>query len=128
MKLRFYARENIVASVPNAVLALRQHIPRIGRTFVPPKDGKPAMLPATPDAHEIDLDMESHVDVQLFEKYRRIAALDRDVWCADEATARAFATTYVPVEFTDGVWVAKQPDPPKLSKIASRIAGTEETK
>ncbi len=119
MKLRFFAREDALATVPGAVVALGQPIQRVGREFVPPKDGKPGSMPATKDAHEVDIAEGTPAGVQTFEAYRRLAGLG-DVWCADEATAQALGASFVPVEFKDGAWLKKPADPKPARKESDK--------
>ncbi len=103
MILRFFAREDILATVPDAPIALGQHIPRVGRTFVN------GTMPATKEPHDVDTDK---VSMQVVEAYKRMARFE-DIWCADEATAAMCGVQVLNLIFKDGAYVRA---PEKVSK------------
>ena len=97
MKLRFYARGDLLARVPGYAPIVGT-LPRyIGRT-ASVIDGITSH-PATKEAFEID--SESQHAPRLAKMARR-----GDVWCADVATAAHAGAEFAPVRFDSGEWIA----------------------
>jgi hypothetical protein len=105
--LRFYAREDALASIPGSRANIGQAANYIGRKYEKPdaKAGKPAKYPATPEAHEATFNLDKEDDRARFNRYVKIAKRG-DIWPADEATAKACDVDLPQVEFhkDDGEW------------------------
>lgn len=103
MILRFFAREDILATVPDSPIALGQHIPRVGRSFLKGE------MPATKEPHEVDT---SNVSMATVEAYKRMARFE-DIWCADAETAAFCGVQFLNLSFKDGAYTRA---PEKVSK------------
>lgn len=104
MKLRFYARDNLLVFVPgHARPAGGGSRPKyVGRTNDQAWQGTPKGRPASKEPYEVDSTDPSAT------RLCRIAATDCALWPADEATAKACGIKFVPVEIVDGVAVEKK--------------------
>ena len=96
MKLRFYAREDALATVPGFRAGIGQAMSYIGRKYEPP-----GRYPATKEAHEVDTDAVSVSDHHRYLDHGRRG----HVWCADAATATECNVDFVELTFKDGVWL-----------------------
>jgi len=96
MKLRFYARGDLLARVPGYTPRVGD-VPRyVGRSYAV-VDGL-GSHPASESSYE--LDSTSPLAARLCKFARR-----GEVWCADKDTAAAIGVAFVPVKFADGEWV-----------------------
>lgn len=105
MKLRFYARDDLMVREVGDVPRVGQPTRYYGRTFDPQTRG----YPATREAFEVESDSQ---DGEKCRKQCRKGTL----WAADEATASAIGVPFVAVEFVDGAWVKKLESRPARSK------------
>lgn len=115
MQLRFYARADLLVSVPGA-RPMQGESPRyVGRTRIPGEPNKGgASYPAQRDAFECDSDSDAG---------RRLAKLirrDSSLWAADEATARECGVEFVRVEFDteQSAWLPAKPAAPARAPAA----------
>ena len=99
MKLRFYAKEDALATVPGFRAGIGQAMSYIGRTYRAPGE-----YPAVKDAHEVDTEKLSVSDWHRYLDHGRRG----HVWCADQATATACNAELIAVEFKDGAWLRKK--------------------
>jgi hypothetical protein len=128
--LRFYAREDALASIPGSRANIGQAANYIGRKYEKPdaKTGKPAKYPATPEPHEVTFSLDKEDDRARFNRYVKIAKRG-DIWPADEATAKACDVDLPEVEFhkDDGEWRRAAPLLPLAPGNASAPSGDVET-
>lgn len=119
MKLRFYAKGDLLVSVPGQTILRRNAdtgaagspVKYVGRVHVPAKLRKgpgdsvivdePASNPARSEAYECDSDTERG------RRLMKLTRRDGSLWPADEATAAACGVPFVATEFSDGEHVAK---------------------
>lgn len=104
-KLSFYARGDLLVTVPGVYPQIGQALPRVGRQLA--SDGS---LPATKEAYVTD--SNSDEARRLIKLTRREGAL----WPADKETADACGLPFVELTFKDGVWAQKPA--PSVSKRA----------
>jgi hypothetical protein len=106
MLLKFYAREDLLVNDPAAPVRDSQPIQRVGRTFVYSKRNdrgevvEPAHYTANSDPYVVD--SNSPNGQRLAKRCRR-----RELWAADEATAKACGVDFVQLEMRDGGWCEK---------------------
>ena len=104
MKLRFYARGDLLVLHPNAIQLVGQPYRYVGRELVQMDvlDGEPnskaAAYPAT--RHPAEFDSDSPEGRRLTKLIRR----DQSLWAADEETAEACGVPFVPVSWSHGQW------------------------
>lgn len=122
MKLRFYAKRDLLVTMPGQSFIRRnadtgaggQAVKYVGRTHVPAvieqaggveRIVKAASNPATPDPFECDSDTPR--GQRLIKMVRR----DQCLWPADKETADACSVPFVETVFKDGEHVEKDPKP-----------------
>jgi hypothetical protein len=107
MTLSFYAREGLLAYVPNNIGRVGQSPRYIGRSHTLGTATKPAEYPAT-----VDPTAFPSPDTQTV---ARLTHLCRDgaIWPANSETAAACGVQFVPVEYKDGAWVAAERSSPR---------------
>lgn len=110
MKLRFFAREDLLVAYPGLTPVVGQPQRYVGRTFVAPHDGLGAAHPAKSEPDEFDADSEE--GKRLIFRVRRNPCL----WPADKETAAACGLQFTPVECLDGV-VTPKSQPSRKSSI-----------
>jgi hypothetical protein len=111
MKLKFYAREDLLVREAGVAPRIGQAARYYGRTF----DPATRAYPATREAIEVEAGSEDG------EKCAR-QCRKRALWAADSETAAAIGVEFVDTEFKDGAHTAKRskPEPaPKAAKEAS---------
>ncbi len=101
MKLRFYAKEDALASVPGFQAGVGQAASYVGRKYE--KQLKGGTYAATKEAHEVDTDTMPHGLASRWLEHGRRG----HVWCADKETAAACDAEFVAVDFKDGAWSRK---------------------
>jgi len=114
-KLRFYARDDLLVSVPGARPLKGQAPQYVGRKFIP-GDGKAAgaQHPAS------DTPFESDSDTDEGRRLVQLTSRDAALWPADKATADACGLEFVAVEVKDGVTVRAASASPAPRVSASR--------
>ena len=100
MKLSFYARGDLLVTVPGQAHARGQHLRRVGRTRT-----NEAVPPATKEPFEAD--SESDIGRRLIQLATREACL----WAADKETAQAIGVPFVELDFVNNSWVPKASKP-----------------
>jgi hypothetical protein len=105
MKLKFYAREDLLAYAPGSRPTIGSAPPYIGRELRPDRS-----LPATEATAEFDLDPATQDGRERLARFTRLLRVGA-IWAADAATAAACGGTYVPVTYQTGAWI--QAPPPK---------------
>ena len=101
MKLKFYARDDLLVTVPGSRPVRGQAPEYVGRKFVPGTAESGASHPATVEGFECEAGGE--IAARLVQLTRRDAAL----WPADKATADACGVPFVEVTVKDGVAAPK---------------------
>ena len=115
MELKFCAREDLLVNLkPGVTLGIGQMIPRVNRE----PDGNGG-YPAS--EKPFCCDSESAIGKYLVRRMVR-AKKQPPLWPADEQTAKACGVKYQPIEFKDGEWLPKAPEPPKQVKQQSKPA------
>jgi hypothetical protein len=98
-KLRFFARDDLLVTVPGSRPVKGQAPQYVGRKFIPGDATKGAQHPANEKPHEIDADTDEG------RRLVQLTSRDAALWPADAATASACGVEFVAVEVKDGVAV-----------------------
>jgi hypothetical protein len=94
MKLKFFAREDLLVAYPGIMPVVGQPRLYVGRQF----DADAKTYPATAEGHTFDSDSPEGARVLMRAKR------NPSLWPADKETAAACGVEFVPVEFKDGVF------------------------
>jgi hypothetical protein len=106
LKLRFFAREDALATVPGFQAGVGQAPSYIGRNYVKLSSG--ASFPACKEPTEVDTATMPHGTASRWIEHGRRG----HIWCADKETAAVCDTEFVELTYKDGVWSRK----PSVSK------------
>jgi hypothetical protein len=119
VKLRFFAKDDLLVSVPGSRARQGMAPEYVGRKFVPgdPKLGTSAQHPASPEPYEVELNSEA--GFRLVQLTRR----DQCLWPADEETARECGAEFVKVEIKDGVAAVAAAPPAPSPKKKPELSG-----
>ena len=103
MQLKFYARGDLLVTLPGFPPIGGQQLFRVGREFVrgDADKGIPASHPATKEPFLVDSDSAPG------RRLKKLIARDESLWAADPATAAECGVPFVELEFKDGSWNPK---------------------
>ena len=108
MQLKFYARGDLLVTLPGFAPIGGQPLLRVGRDFVrgvyvqdDPTKSTPASYPATKEPFTVDSDSAPG------RRLKKLIARDESLWAADKETAAECGVPFVELEFKDGSWVPK---------------------
>ena len=101
MKLKFYAKDDLMVAVPGTFQVAGQPARFAGRSPSVDADGN-VSFPATESGVEVDSQSE------LGRRYSKLARRDGALWAANKETADACGVPFVPVKFQDGVFVVEE--------------------
>ena len=112
MKLRFYAKDDLLVTEPGSPMMTGQPVRYVGRDFVPgtaaTPSGTPAVaaaFPASSEPFECDSDTKRGQDLIRLMRIDTTRHGEQPLWPADQATADACGVPFVAVTVKDGVAV-----------------------
>ena len=97
MQLKFFARGDLLVTLPGFAPVVGQPLLRVGRDW----SSREAVPPATKEPFSCD--SESAPGRRL----KKLIARDESLWAADKETAAECGVPFVDLEFKDGSWVPK---------------------
>jgi hypothetical protein len=115
MQLKFFARGDLLVTVPGFAPVVGQPQLRVGREFVRGDESKgiPPEYPATKEPFVVDSNSPEG------RRLKKLIQRDESLWAADQATAAECGVQFVELEFKDSEWLPK----PAVSKPSNK--GTE---
>lgn len=112
MKLKFYAKDDLLVTEPGAPMVTGQAVRYVGRELVPGygptpngTPGKGATFPATAEPYECDSETERGQALIRRVYIDTTRHNEQPLWPADQATADACGVPFVAVTVKDGVAV-----------------------
>jgi hypothetical protein len=116
---RWHARGSLLVTEPGYRPVIGQPPQYVGREFVQAVTRKgaggvlevlePASHPAAKKPYELPAASRDKEIAKWAARLRKLAARDRSLWPADEATASRAGVEFVPLSFNDGEWIPKAP-------------------
>ncbi|HEX5076801.1 MAG TPA: hypothetical protein VFW03_26575 [Gemmatimonadaceae bacterium] len=99
MKLKFFARDDMLVTVPGSRPMRGQAPQYVGRRFIPGDGKTSAQHPATETPYEADSETDEG------RRLVQLTSRDSALWPADKATAEACGVEFVAIDVKDGVAV-----------------------